>query len=506
LYNPNALGEARQVGGYASALAYHPNGAIKSFSYGNGITHSMSQNMRSLPEWTEDVGVLKDRYSYDANGNVTGIADAQGATGNRTMDYDNLNRLVHVLSPSSWGDATYTYDALDNLTSTKLAGGATARNTIHTFDPVTNILKGIFNQASNGASFSYDYDYDAQGNIKRRGGQSYAFDQGNRMTSAVGKATYRYDGLGRRVSVVGTDGVNRVQVYGQDGQLLYVKASNSATPTKYVYLHKHVLAEVSGSQITYDHTDGLGSPVAQTNASGALLNRTRYEPYGATASGKATTIGFTGHVSDNDTGLVYMQQRYYDPAAGRFLSIDPVVTDANTGGSFNRYVYANNSPYRYVDPDGRFAFLLPLVPYLVDATVVVVGHYVLPGRQGREDTARALGNAILNHGNSDGVRESDREAGPDGKRGSTGGPGAGKRFPAESPGTKDAKEGVPCRYCGRETTNEPGKDNSRERDHIDPRGKGGNNSPENEGDSCRSCNRSKGGRSPDEWKPPERKD
>jgi hypothetical protein len=193
-------------------------------------------------------------------------------------------------------------------------------------------------------------------------------------------------------------------------------------------------------------------------------------------------------------------------SGGRFLSIDPVTTDANTGGSFNRYAYANNSPYRYVDPDGRFAFLLPLVPYLVDATVVVVGHYVLPGRQGREDTARALGNAILNHGNSDGVRESDREAGPDGKRGSTGGPGAGKRFPAESPGTKDAKEGVPCRYCGRETTNEPGKDNSRERDHIDPRSKGGHNSPENEGDSCRSCNRSKGGRSPDEWKPPERKD
>jgi filamentous hemagglutinin len=48
-----------------------------------------------------------------------------------------------------------------------------------------------------------------------------------------------------------------------------------------------------------------------------------------------------------------MQQRYYDPVAGRFLSIDPVLTDANTGSSFNRYVYANNSPYKYLDPDGR---------------------------------------------------------------------------------------------------------------------------------------------------------
>jgi hypothetical protein len=35
------------------------------------------------------------------------------------------------------------------------------------------------------------------------------------------------------------------------------------------------------------------------------------------------------------------------------LSIDPVTTDANTGSSFNRYFYANNSPYKYIDPDGR---------------------------------------------------------------------------------------------------------------------------------------------------------
>lgn len=65
------------------------------------------------------------------------------------------------------------------------------------------------------------------------------------------------------------------------------------------------------------------------------------------------TIGFTGHVNDADTGLTYMQQRYYDPVAGRFLSEDTVLTDANTGKSFNRYVYASNNPYKYIDPDGR---------------------------------------------------------------------------------------------------------------------------------------------------------
>jgi hypothetical protein len=48
-----------------------------------------------------------------------------------------------------------------------------------------------------------------------------------------------------------------------------------------------------------------------------------------------------------------MQQRYYEPTAGRFLSVDPVVTDADSGRGFGRYHYAENNPYRYTDPDGR---------------------------------------------------------------------------------------------------------------------------------------------------------
>jgi len=105
--------------------------------------------------------------------------------------------------------------------------------------------------------------------------------------------------------------------------------------------------------VTYIHTDGLGSPVARTDASRQVISRTRYEAYGYVAAGAPPTIGFTGHVNDADTGLTYMQQRYYDSVAGKFLSIDLVTTDTNTGSSFNRYNYAANNPYRYVDPDDR---------------------------------------------------------------------------------------------------------------------------------------------------------
>jgi RHS repeat-associated protein len=125
-------------------------------------------------------------------------------------------------------------------------------------------------------------------------------------------------------------------------------AGGSAT-----YTETMTTVAAANSSVTYIHTDGLGSPLARTDASRNVISRTRYEPYGYVASGVQPTIGFTGHVNDVDTGLTYMQQRYYDPVAGRFLSIDPVVTDANTGSSFNRYAYGENNPHKYIDPDGR---------------------------------------------------------------------------------------------------------------------------------------------------------
>jgi RHS repeat-associated protein len=144
--------------------------------------------------------------------------------------------------------------------------------------------------------------------------------------------------------------------------------ANTATSTAYVYLGSKQIAEVTNGVTQYVHTDALGSPVAHTNAIGGLMNRTRYEPYGypfagAKPSVNTSVIGFTGHVQDAETDLVYMQQRYYDPIAGRFLSVDPVTTDAATGKSFGRYQYANNNPYRYIDGDGRepFAFLIKLL-------------------------------------------------------------------------------------------------------------------------------------------------
>jgi len=106
---------------------------------------------------------------------------------------------------------------------------------------------------------------------------------------------------------------------------------------------------------TYFHSDALGSPVATTDANRTVLERTYYAPYGEALNRTVDGPGYTGHVMDAATGLVYAQQRYYDPLVGTFLSIDPVAADPGTGGNFNRYWYANDNPYTFVDPDGEFA-------------------------------------------------------------------------------------------------------------------------------------------------------
>jgi RHS repeat-associated protein len=359
-YSPNALGEATQVGSYASNVTYHPTGAIAGFTYGNTITHTQTLNARQLPGNRKDVGVMDDAYTYDANANIDSIIDRAQNISTRSMGYDGLDRLKSTSAPSMWVSATYTYDGLDNLRVSTIGATTVTRN----YDAATNRLSAL-SQASGTTNISYD----TQGNVSQRGTQAFVFDLGNRLASATGKASYTYDGHGRRILTKQTDGTVKQSFYSKAGQLLYSiqsggpNAVTTAGTTKYLYLGSREVAEIktlsTNAAITtqYVHTDGLGSPVAHTNTSGTLVDRSRYEPYGANApyggGVTPTGIGFTGHVNDVDTGLVQMQQRYYDPVAGRFLSLDPVLTDTNTGGGFNRYNYANNNPYRFVDPDGK---------------------------------------------------------------------------------------------------------------------------------------------------------
>ena len=75
-----------------------------------------------------------------------------------------------------------------------------------------------------------------------------------------------------------------------------------------------------------------------------------------------------------------MQQRYYDPIIGRFISNDPIGWVPNSPvHSFGRYTYANNNPYKYTDPDGQFAFLIPVAIFIAKEIVAEVASQATGG-------------------------------------------------------------------------------------------------------------------------------
>ncbi len=113
--------------------------------------------------------------------------------------------------------------------------------------------------------------------------------------------------------------------------------------------------------ITYFHNDISGSPVAATNTAGTRLWKENYRPYGDRLKKQddgSNKLWFSGKSFDETTGLSYFGARYYDPKVGRFMGIDPQGFVESSLHSSNRYAYANNNPYKFVDPNGESPVLI----------------------------------------------------------------------------------------------------------------------------------------------------
>jgi len=321
----------------------------------------MVQNARQLPASSTDTGgALSQQVTYDRNGNVTGVTDALDSARSKTMSYDALDRLTSATSTSFGGSGThaFAYDPLDNLRSWTLGGVKDLADYVYS---AQNRLTEVRNSAG---SVVHQFSYDPQGNITSRNTVPHDFDYGNRLRAVPGIEAYRYDGSGRRVQSTKANGSTTLWMYSQSGQMLFsskLPAGGGQTTHENVYLAGSLVATIDHNwpsnaiiATKYQHTDALGSPVAITNEAGAVIERTNFDPYGGAIGKVLDGLGYTGHVMDPLTGLTYMQQRYYDQGAGRFLSVDPVTASSVNGGNFNRYWYGNNNTYRFTDPDGRF--------------------------------------------------------------------------------------------------------------------------------------------------------
>ena len=99
--------------------------------------------------------------------------------------------------------------------------------------------------------------------------------------------------------------------------------------------------------------DHLGSVRGLADASGAITDSYSYDPYGqrsvVTGATADTPFGYAGQYTDAETGFQYLRARYYDPATGQFLTVDPLV-----GSTGHPYAYAADNPANYTDPSGLF--------------------------------------------------------------------------------------------------------------------------------------------------------
>ena len=165
--------------------------------------------------------------------------------------------------------------------------------------------------------------------------------------SSSTRTLYSYGGQLRPL-VEETNGVQTLNIYGPDGQIIAQVARDGQ----------------GGREVRHLLADHLGSTRVALDADGNVVARFEYGPYGETAaSGTAAAdvrYRYTGHPYDEPQGLYETPARQYDPTLGRFLSVDPQREMASP------YAYVSNNPVLYKDPTGRGRVGTTVTPQVFD--------------------------------------------------------------------------------------------------------------------------------------------
>ncbi|HEU5156106.1 MAG TPA: RHS repeat-associated core domain-containing protein [Streptosporangiaceae bacterium] len=342
------------------------------YEYGTQRLHESRTDRENI------AGVDRDAvYGYDDAGNVIHITDtSRSGVDNQCFRYDHLRRLTDASAqrtatcaadPSGalGGPApywhTYTYDTAGNrkTETSHNADGSIAATRTYTYPPAGqgHRLQGV-TQTGAGAH-NESYGYDASGNTTTRdtgtANQTLTWDGEGKLTkiadAAAGDTSYLYDAGGnrllRRDSAATTLSMNTME-------LRLDKATNTVRGTRY-YLHNgQTVATRTTSGAQFLAADHHGTAEEAIDATTQALTQRRFTPFGqprgATQGTWPGDKSFVGGTAD-PTGLTHLGAREYDPATGRFISVDPLF-NLDYPQSWDGYSYANNTPVTMSDPDG----------------------------------------------------------------------------------------------------------------------------------------------------------
>lgn len=188
------------------------------------------------------------------------------------------------------------------------------------------------------------------------------------IASCLCKATFAYDGGGRRVQKQSpTDTVRFVWDY---EKVLQEADGTGATEQQYLSTDRQygdLVSGFGGGSTRYHDFDALGSTELLLDDTGSVADRYAYRAFGlatqtaGTDASPYTWVGKLNYRKDSETSLYLMgggsEGRYYDPQTARFLSKDPTEYG---GGDSNLYRYSFNDPVNHVDPSGHRLLVEPV--------------------------------------------------------------------------------------------------------------------------------------------------
>ena len=314
----------------------------------------------------------RDTYTRDSVGRVTGISD-QVAGVRQCFDYDAYNRLAAAWTMSaactavaptdaSWDVGTSAYTARWTYTSAgSIDGTVGARHGV-----ASTTEDYVYGDTSSPAAVTQTtstaegaYVYDAAGRMTKRLGQTLTWDVLSNLTRvapSTGDATsYLYDASGQRYAAIkGTTATIYMGSWEASDPTTGNPAGADVTVTRiYTADGAQLASKTTGGELTVALGDVQGSAQVAVPETGTV-KRNAYTPYGAkrdTADPIAPGRGWLNQIADTDTGLTYLNARYYDPVLGRFLSPDPLL-NPNDPRTLDPYRYADNNPVVYTDANG----------------------------------------------------------------------------------------------------------------------------------------------------------
>ncbi|WP_236080248.1 FG-GAP-like repeat-containing protein [Pseudomonas aeruginosa] len=339
-------------------------------SYGNGVLSQ--RDYQPATGWLTRIQASKGgsvlqslSYRYDGLGNLLERSDARGYS--EVLSYDDLNRLLRSARTLDGTQVVqdFTYDALGNLTG-KSGVGAYRYDSYSSAEQQLCAGRGGVAQpgphAVRGTSAG-TYCYDARGNQLSGPGRQvkYAsFDKPVEISAGSSLSRFSYDPERKRYLQT-VDG--RTSVYLDEGRFEEVNDGGRSWQDAYVGDYLILRKEGGAVKKLYLLRDALGSVEILLDANGAVSERQSFAAFGEhrgadwkdngnQPTATSTRRGFTGHEHLEESGLVHMNGRVYDPVIGRFLSADIVYQDTANAQAYNRYSYGWNNPIASVDPTG----------------------------------------------------------------------------------------------------------------------------------------------------------